>query len=94
MTSLHSSSLSDIARAGQTLATLEALRDAIVADLSACESMRDKAALYLRLSDTLKSIDAIRPPDVKGDAVDEIAARRAARRTSAPAHSSRAKNSG
>jgi hypothetical protein len=87
-------SLSEIASAGHMLATLEAVRDQIVADLVMCDSMRDKAALYLRLTDTLKTIDAIRPPDVKGDAVDEIAARRAARRPSPAAGAPRTKNSG
>ena len=89
-----SRSLSEIAESGNMLATLESVRDEIVADLMACESMRDKAALYLRLSDTLKTIDAIRPPEAKGDAVDEIAARRAARRTIPAPSSPRAKNSG
>lgn len=89
-----SRSLSEIAKAGDILTTLEAVRDEIIADLLQCDSMRDKAALYLRLADTLKTIDAIRPPDVKGDAVDEIAARRAARRSSSAAHPPRAKNSG
>ncbi len=74
---------SEVVRAGETLSTLEAIRDQIAADLQACESMRDKAALYLRLADVLKTIDEVRPAVVKGDAVDEIAARRAARRAGA-----------
>jgi uncharacterized protein HemX len=80
---------SEVVRAGETLSTLEAIRDQIAADLQACESMRDKAALYLRLADVLKTIDEIRPAVVKGDAVDEIAARRAARRAGAASRAAR-----
>lgn len=87
-------SFSEIVRAGETLPTLEAIRNQIVADLEACDSMRDKAALYLRLADVLKTIDELRPVAVKGDAVDEIAARRAARRAGPATHPARAKNSG
>ena len=65
---------------GSYLEGLIATRDAIVYDLAACESMRDKAALYLRLADVMERIEAARPTEQKGDAVDEIAARRAARR--------------
>ena len=60
---------------------LIALRDAIADDLDECESMRDRAALYLRLTDVLARIDALEPDEQKGDAVDEIAERRAARRS-------------
>lgn len=81
---------SEVVAAGETLAALEAMRDQIAIDLQSCESMRDKAALYLRLDGVLKSIDEIRPAIVKGDAVDEIAARRAARRASPAANTSRA----
>ncbi len=87
-------SLSTVVRTGKTLKSLEAMRDEIAADLEACDSMRDKAALYLRLADVLERIDGIRPADVKGDVVDEIAARRAARRAGPAARSSRAKRPG
>ena len=66
---------------GDYRASLEAARDAIADDLDACESMRDRAALYLRLTDVLARIDALEPGEQKGDAVDEIAERRAARRS-------------
>ena len=79
---------------GDYLAALEATRDAIVADLGACESMRDKAALYNRLESTLKLIKDAKPAEQKGDALDEIAQRRAARRTSAAKSPARAKRSG
>ncbi len=67
---------------GDHLKSLEALRDAIAADLEICESFRDKAALYLRLTDVLRQIDVAKPAVKKGDAVDEIAQRRASRRAS------------
>ena len=66
---------------GTQLEGLIAVRSAIVADLEECDSMRDKAALYLRLSHVMERIEAIRPAEPKGDAVDEIAKRRAARRS-------------
>lgn len=70
--------------------SLEATRDAIAEDLENCESMRDKAALYLRLSDVLSKIETARPPAVRGDAVDEISARRDARRERAATGTARA----
>ena len=76
---------------GGYLEALRATRDAIVADLQVCESMRDKAALYSRLESTLKLIEAAKPPEQKGDAVDEIAARRAARRAGAAKGAGRSK---
>ena len=82
-------------KGGQTLASLEALRDAIGADLEVCESMRDRAALYLRLADVLARIEEARPEQVSGDVVDEIASRRAARRAGSAANTSRsAKHTG
>lgn len=85
---------SEVVSAGDTLATMEAVRDQIASDLQCCDSMRDKAALYLRLSDVLKRIDELRPVTVKGDAVDEIAARRSARRTVPTPRSPRAAKNG
>ena len=76
---------------GAYLAGLEAVRDSIVADLSACESMRDKAALYLRLADVMARIEESKPAAPKGDVVDEIAKRRAARRAGPAEGQSRAK---
>ena len=62
------------------LTALKAIRDAIVADLGQCESMRDKAAFYARLESVLKLIDTATPEEEKaGDPIDEIAARRTAR---------------
>lgn len=84
-------SFAQVVAAGQTLPALEAMRDQIAADLQSCESMRDKAALYLRLADVLKTLEELRPPTMKGDTVDEIAARRAARRAGPAPRASRAK---
>lgn len=84
----------DAVKSGDLLAALEATRDQIAADLEVCESMRDKAALYARLTDVLARIEAVRPPVAKGDAVDEIAARRVARRAGPAKGSSRAKRPG
>jgi hypothetical protein len=87
-------SFSETLAGGELLASLEALRDEIAADLDVCDSMRDKAALYLRLVDVLARVEEARPIQSKGDAVDEIAARRAARRSGTSAYPSRAKHSG
>lgn len=78
---------------GDYLEALHATRDAIVADLQVCESMRDRAALYNRLESVLKLIKDETPAKQEGDALDEIAQRRAARRTSAAKSPSRAKRS-
>lgn len=79
---------------GDYLKGLEATRDAIVADLGMCESMRDKAALYNRLESVLKLIKDATPAKPKGDAVDEIAQRRSARRSSTTKSQARTKRSG
>lgn len=78
---------------GDYLAGLQATRDAIVADLALCESMRDKAALYNRLESVMKLINDAKPPEQKGDAVDEIAQRRATRRSRTAATASGSKRS-
>jgi hypothetical protein len=67
------------------------VRDQIAADLDVCAAMRDRAALYARLVDVLARIDELAPATPKGDSVDEIARRRAARRASAAKSSARAK---
>ena len=87
-------SFTEVITSGDYLASLEATRDAIAADLAVCESMRDKAALYLRLSDVLAKIEEAKPRTARGDTVDEIAARRAARRSGAAQDSARAKRTG
>lgn len=75
------------------LTAMEAMRDAIVADLEVCESMRDKASLYNRLESVQKIIKDSRPKEAEGDGIDEIAARRAARRPGAAKAPARAQQS-
>lgn len=74
--------LSETLAQGDTLASLEAVRDQISADLDVCESMRDRASLYLRLQDILTKIEDLKPRETAGDKLDELAARRAQRRAS------------
>jgi len=87
-------SLRQTSASGNRLATLEALRDVLAAAIDECESMRDLAALTNRFQSVLAEIDGLKPGEQKGDAVDEIAKRRAARRASPGADSSRAQRSG
>lgn len=86
-------SLRESAESGDRLMTLRALRDHLAASIDACESMRDLAALSGRLQSVLEEIAQLAPPEQKGDAVDEIAQRRNARRSAAPGKA-RAKRSG
>ena len=74
-------SLLDAAASGDRLATLEALRDQMALLIGSSGSARDVAALSGQMTLILKQIDEIRdkkPATVS--AVDEIAARRKARR--------------
>ncbi len=86
------SSIVDAAATGEQLATLRAVRDQIAADLEVCAAMRDRTALYARLVDVIARIDELAPAAPKGDTVDEIARRRAARRASAAKGAARAKD--
>lgn len=53
-----------------------------------------KAALVGQFRAVLSEIDELTPKEAAGDGIDEIAKRRAARRSSAPKGSTRAKRSG
>lgn len=75
--------LIDTASSGDRLATLRSLRDLLAAEIEGCESTRDLAALVTRLQSVLSEIEALSPAEEKGDVVDEIAKRRAARRAGA-----------
>ena len=70
--------MSDLSKAstGSHLQALEAIRDAIIVDLEKTEAMRDRSALYLRLTDVLGQINELAPPVVAKDPIDEIANRR------------------
>ena len=86
-------SLRESAEYGDRLKTLQTLRDHLAAAIDDCDSMRDLAALSGRLQSVLEEIAELAPPEQKGDAVDEIAQRRAARRQAATGKA-RAKRSG
>jgi len=61
---------------------LMALRDSCAATLESTNSARDRAALYRRLQDLIAEIEKLRPR-VKGDSIDQLQARRRARRRGA-----------
>lgn len=89
-------SLAETVSGGDRLASLRALRDMLAADLDVCESMRDKAALSLRLVDVLEQIAVIEKaePAREGTALDEFTRRRAERQTSGSSGSSKRKQRG
>ena len=65
---------------GTSRAALEAVRDAIVEDLGKCESMRDRAALYLRLTDVLGRLEVMDQPAAASDPIDQVSEQRRKRR--------------
>lgn len=73
-------SLEQAVQSDDRLVSLTALRDKLARAIDECESLRDLAALSARISDVLVQIEALSPKVEVGDAVDEITARRAARR--------------
>lgn len=87
-------SVTDAAATDDRLKALVALRGALARSIDACDSMRDLAALSRQLTDVLVQIEKVSPPEQKGDAVDEIAERRAARRAGAASGSSRSERPG
>jgi hypothetical protein len=73
---------------------LTKLREDLLAWMDEAPADR-KAALVAQYRATLAEIDELSPKEAVGDSVDEIAARRAARRSGAPKGAGRAKqNSG
>lgn len=86
-------SLPESAASGDRLATLRDLRDLLAAQVTACESMRDLAALSGRLQSVLEQIAELEPAKAEGDGIDEIAKRRAARRARPAKSPSRVKQS-
>lgn len=90
-TSEQPESVAGAAASNDRLATLVALRNTLARSIDECESMRDLAALSRQMTDVLAQIDAVAPPEQKGDAVDEIAARRAARRSGSATGAGRTK---
>jgi hypothetical protein len=81
--------LRESAESGDRLATLRDLRDLLALQIEACESLRDLAALSGRFQSVLEEIAKLEPKQPAGDGIDEIARRRAARRSSAAATKSR-----
>ena len=73
---------------------LNELRDTLESSIANCESLRDLAALSREYRAVMAEIDQLRPAEKKGDAVDEIAQRRAARRSSAAPSPARTKRPG
>lgn len=86
--------LSESAAAGDRLQTLRDLRDLLARQIEACDSLRDLASLSGRLQAVLDQIAELEPKKAEGDGIDEIAQRRAARRTSTAKGSSSAKRQG
>ena len=87
-------SLRESAASGKRLDALADLRDVLAERIESCDSLRDLAALSARLQSVLAEIDELQPAEQKGDAVDEIAKRRAARRAGGSTDQARAKGSG
>lgn len=83
--------VADAAAAGRR-ATLVALRDRLADEVDRCDSARDLPALARQLAAVLEQIDSL-PSGVEVSAADEIAQRRAARR-SGTGRPSRAKRPG
>lgn len=60
---------------------LIALRDTLAGAIDECDSLRDLSSLSSRLSEVLGQIAELTPTEKAGDPIDEIAARRTARRS-------------
>jgi hypothetical protein len=71
-----SEGLAAVVRAGDRRRSLEALRDRLAADIDAADA-RLVPALAKQLVDVLRDIEGLREPE--GSALDDLAARRAAR---------------
>lgn len=85
--------LTETAASGDRLATLRDLRDLLARQIEDCDSLRDLAALASRLQAVLAEIAQLEPKKAEGDGIDEIAKRRAARRTGAAKSAGRAERS-
>lgn len=75
-------SLSEIARTGDRMKTLEALRNYLAEALDQCDSDRDKASLSLRLIDCINEIDGFNE-DEEETAAERIKRRAEERRAAA-----------
>jgi hypothetical protein len=75
-------SLSEVAKNGNRIETLTALRDYLAKALDECESDRDKASLSLRLMDCINQLEGIQPVDTE-TAAERIKRRAEERRAAA-----------
>lgn len=74
-------SLHEVVVAGVELDSLRALRDRLASDIDQCDSLRDMAALSMRLQDVLKRVSELESKaPAERSALDEIAERRKARK--------------
>ena len=73
-------SVADAAAKGDQLATLVALRDRLAAEVDTCDNPRDLAPITRQLQLVLARIAEL-SPSTEVSIVDQLAARRAARRT-------------
>lgn len=73
--------LTESASSGDRLAALRDLRDVLALAITECDSKRDMAALSGRFQSVLEEIAKLEGPKETGDGIDEIAQRRAARRS-------------
>lgn len=83
--------LIESASSGDRLQALKDLRDVLATSIAECESARDVAALSNQFRTTLAEIEVLSPRASVGDSVDEIARRRAARRSGPAKGADRAK---
>ena len=72
--------LGDVAKTGDRIRTLEALRDRLADELDGCNSSRDVAALASRLQSVMAELDTIAPVLATETPLDILRARREARR--------------
>lgn len=85
--------LTESAASGDRLETLRDLRDLLAKQIQSCDSLRDLASLSGRLQAVLDQIAVLEPKKAVGDGIDEIAQRRADRRSGPPAGAGRSTRS-
>lgn len=83
--------LLESSQSGDRLQALRDLRDILARQIEACDSLRDLAALSGRLQAVLAEIATLEPKKAEGDGIDEIAERRASRRSRSTKAQDRAK---
>lgn len=84
-------SVAKAAKTDDRLNTLVALRDTLAEAIDGCDSLRDLSSLSRQMTVVLVEIETLAPPEQKGDAVNEIAERRAARGAGSAKGSTRTK---